>query len=102
MATKKTTTKKTPTKKSAVAKKPAAKAKPVKKSKATKTGLRAHVGLRPEESAFFTFRLTRQTLYWLVLGAGVVLFPVWIMQLQADIQSLYDEIDAATMESAQL
>lgn len=99
MATKKPTTKKAPAKKTAP-KRPAA--KKTTKRKAQATGLRAHVALRPEETDFMTFRITRQTLYWLVLGAVVILFTLWLMKLQADIQSLYDQIDISTVESSQL
>ena len=102
MATKKPITKKPAPKKKTTAPKKSA-AKTTKKSTASKaSGLKAHVGLRPEETAFFTFRITRQTLYWLVLGAVVILFTVWILQLQQDIQALYDQIDAATIEANSL
>lgn len=98
MATKKTTTKKAAVKKTAP-KRPAAK-KATKKS--SSKGLRAHIALQPEETEFMTFRITRQTLYWLVLGAVVILFTLWLMRLQSDIQSLYDQIDANTAEMSEL
>lgn len=102
MATKKPTTKKVTTKKSP-AKKPATKRASAHKSKALSIrSLRSHVGLRREESDFMTFQITRQTVYWLVLGFVVILFTVWIMQLQADIQVLYDQIDATTLEASQM
>lgn len=84
MVTKKTTSKKAPTKKATSVR--------VKKS-AKPAGIRAHIGLQPEEQEFMTFRLTKQTVYWLILGVVVVLFAGWTMMLQADIQSLYDQID---------
>lgn len=99
MATKKTTTKKAAVKKTAV-KRPAAKKKTVKKS--TSAGLRSHIALRREETDFMTFRVTRQTLYWLVLGAVVILFTMWLMRLQSDIQSLYDQIDANTAQMTEM
>lgn len=90
MATKKTTSKKAPVKKKSTV-------KVVKAKKTAKTtGVGAHVGLRAEEQSFMTFRVTKQTLYWLVLGLVVILFTVWIMKLQADVQSIYDQIDANT------
>ncbi len=102
MATKKPTTRKTTTKKSP-AKKPAAKRVSTRKSKALSVRtLASQVGLRREESDFMTFRITRQTVYWLVLGLVTILFTVWIMQLQADIQELYDQIDATTLEASQM
>ena len=99
MATKKTTTKKTP-----VTKKPVAAKKVARKSKASvsHTGLRKHVGLRREESAFMTFKITKQTVYWAVLGLVVIMFTVWLMRLQSDIQSLYDQIDSTNAETSLL
>ena len=41
----------------------------------------------------------RETLYWLILGAVVVTFALWITQLQSDINALYDQIDSANAES---
>lgn len=95
MATKKTTSKKAPAAKKTTVKVTRAKKTPKKASKAS--GIRAHVGLQPEDQSFMTFRLTRQTLYWLVLGIVVIMFTVWIMDLQADVQTLYDEIDSNTV-----
>ncbi len=89
MATKKTVSKKAPIKKKSTA-------KVVKTKKASASNnTSSYVGLRAEDQSFMTFRVTRQTVYWLVLGAVVVLFAVWIMKLQADVQSIYDEIDAS-------
>lgn len=50
--------------------------------------------IAPEDVPFMTFKLTRQTLYWLVLSAVVVAFTLWILKLQSDIQEIYDSIDA--------
>jgi hypothetical protein len=47
---------------------------------------------------FFTFSLTRQTVYWLVLGVILIVFALWITKLQSDIQSIYDTIDMNTAE----
>ena len=104
MATKKTTTSKAAVKKPA-AKKPTTKPRKVaakKRPAKNQSLLKTHVGLRREETEFMTFRITRQTLYWLVLGAIVILFTWWLTQLQADIQNLYDQIDANTAEAATL
>jgi len=90
--------KKTTTTKSTVKKKTAPRKAAAKKSSAKRAPLVRQIGLRPEETDFMTFRITRQTLYWLVLGAIVILFTVWLMKLQMDIQSLYDQIDANTAE----
>jgi len=47
-----------------------------------------------DDVPFFTFKLTKQTLYWLVLSAVVVAFTLWILKLQSDIQEIYNSIDA--------
>jgi len=47
-----------------------------------------------------TFQLTKETVYWLVLGAVVILFTIWLMRLQMDIQTLYDDIDATNLSEA--
>lgn len=87
MATKKTTTKKAPAKKKSTAKRASA--------KASASPLSA-VRLQPETKPFMTFQLTKETVYWLVLGAVVILFTIWLMRLQMNIQALYDEIDTST------
>jgi cell division protein FtsL len=104
MATKK---KPTTTTKPAVKKKPTAARKahktPVKSKKSTKLSLLgARIKLQPEENEFMTFRVTRQTVYWLVLSLVIILFTLWLTRLQADIQDLYDQIDANTAEMSTL
>jgi hypothetical protein len=96
-------TKKKPTTTKAPAKKKptAARKAPVKKS-SKRSLLRTHIGLQPEETEFMTFRITRQTLYWLVLGVVVIMFTLWLTRLQSDIQDLYDQIDATTAEMTTL
>lgn len=99
MATKKTTTKKSPApKKQSTVRKSTRK----KSSSSPASIITSRIRLEREETAFFTFRITRQTLYWLMLGAVVLLFTVWLMQLQSDIQDLYDQIDASTAEMSAL
>jgi hypothetical protein len=97
MATKKSSTKKAPT-----TKKPAARKAAAKKNTANPLSLRSQVGLRSEDTEFMTFRITKQTLYWLVLGAVVILFTLWLSKLQSDIQTLYDQIDATSIETSLL
>ncbi len=89
MATKKTTTKKAPAKK-----KPVSKTTVKKVSKSTKSTSSRIPSIQPEKEDFMTLRVNRETVYWAVLGGVVILFGLWIMQLQADIQSIYDDIDA--------
>ncbi len=90
MATKKSTSKKAPTKKKST----------VKRSKAQSSSALGSVRLQPETQPFMTFQLTKETVYWLVLGAVVILFTIWLMRLQMDIQTLYDDIDATNLSEA--
>ena len=88
MATKKTSTKKSTPKKKLAAKRTSA-----------KSAQSRLVALTPETGEFMTFRLTRQTVYWLVLGAVVLLFSIWILRLQSDVQSIYDKIEATQADA---
>lgn len=94
MPTKKST-KKAPTKKAAPSK-PATKTRVVKQRAAASAKSFAIV---KEEKPFLTFRVTKETLYWVILGAVIIMFTVWIMKLQSDIQEIYDQIDTASSET---
>lgn len=101
-ATKKTSSvKKAPVKKSTAknkavetAKKPAAKttAKTAATKKASTSTLRS---FRPSPltEPFFTFRITRQTIYWLILSVIVIGLAVWVVQINARVQAIYDQVD---------
>ena len=78
------TAKKAPAKKKTTAKKPVAKKAPVKKSTAKqapakkttskkKSAEYATLKLSPEKTPFLTFKVTDQTIYWLVLSVVVFL-----------------------------
>ena len=43
---------------------------------------------------FFTFRISHQTFYWLVLAVIVVGLAAWVMSISIQVQHIYDEIDA--------
>lgn len=47
-----------------------------------------------ETQPFFVFRVTRQTLYWLILAVIVLALGVWVLVLNIRIQNIYDQIDA--------
>ena len=100
MVTKKTT-KKTPTKSKAPVKaksKATAKAKaPVKKAAPAKRTAKRSSASRTSEREFMSMQTNRETAYWVVLGVVVVVFGVWVNNLQMDIQEIYDQIDASTM-----
>lgn len=43
---------------------------------------------------FFTFRVSHQTFYWLILAVIVVGLAAWVMSISIQVQHIYDEIDA--------
>jgi hypothetical protein len=38
-------------------------------------------------------RLTRQTIYWLILSLLVVGLAIWVLQLTIQIQGIYDRVE---------
>lgn len=75
-----------------------------KKTRAKKAPVKSRPVALTHESAsdFMTFRFTKQTLYWAVLGAVVLLFTVWILKLQSDIQAIYDQIEITQADTDSL
>lgn len=71
---------------------------PKKKTSQTARGKKAaparSFALSRSDTPFMTLKLTKQSLYWLILGVIVIAFGAWIMKLQSDIQTIYDAIDA--------
>jgi hypothetical protein len=97
MATKsQSTRKKTPTKKA-----PVKKTAPARSTTSTRVRTKRAEAMqsfkvsKPEES-FFTFRITRQTFYWIILMIAVVACTLWILKLQSDVNELYDQIQLLT------
>lgn len=96
-APKKTTTKKTVAAKKPVTKKAVAKKPATKKSVATKSTKNASMQsfkVSTPETSFFTFKLTQQTLYWLILSVIVLILGVWVLRLESEVQGIYDSIEA--------
>lgn len=89
-ATKRTTASKT------VAKKPAT---PKKKTAATRVASSKKVAKKPsmrsfrvaeDRSDFKTFRITRQTIYWIILVSFIVFAQLWILKLQVEVATLIE------------
>jgi len=76
------------------AKKPATKTKS-KAASAKKPAAQPLQSFRPARPTepFFTFKITRQTVYWLILSVIVIGLAAWVLQLNARIQSIYDQIE---------
>ncbi|HEY1085414.1 MAG TPA: hypothetical protein VGE34_01670 [Candidatus Saccharimonadales bacterium] len=64
------------------------------KRKAVKKNQVKSFQITKSDVPFMTMKPSIQTLYWVILGVVVVFFTVWILKLQADIQAVYDSIDA--------
>jgi hypothetical protein len=69
------------------------------KSKTSKQQAMPLVRLESEAEPFMTMRVNRETFYWVILGLVVVLFASWIMKLQSDVQSIYDQVDAQSSQA---
>lgn len=88
------------------------KKKPVSKTKAKATKVRSSAPRKKTtkkqavrsfrvakpDTPFMTFSITKQTAYWLVLAGVVLVFGIWLIKLQSDIQAIYDSIDATNAE----
>ena len=96
--TKKSTTKKAVATKKAPAtrKQASSRAGSSKKKIANASTVKSFRVSRPEQP-FLTFAITKQTLYWIVLGIVIITFGLWINKLQSDVQAIYDSIDASMM-----
>ena len=104
-------TPKKPTTKKPAAKKPAAKAatkSPAKRVQASAPKTKAGgshrlfaVNIVPDSQPFMTFRLTTQTLYWLIFAVTVLALGLWVLKLNIEIVSLYDQIDQNNMVESQ-
>lgn len=98
--TRKTTAK--PATKRAPAKSSASATKVRRVSKAAATPeMKSFRPARPQES-FFTFRITHQTLYWLILAGIVLLLGAWVLNISVKVQHIYDQIDQANQETSAL
>ncbi|MGH7218270.1 MAG: hypothetical protein ACREGE_02410 [Candidatus Microsaccharimonas sp.] len=86
-------TKKAPVKKAVTKKAPAKKAPTrkatVKKTPAKSAELRSFRVARNQPS-FTTFRITKQTVYWIILVAFIIFAQLWILKLQVEVTSLLE------------
>lgn len=53
-----------------------------------------------EETPFMTFRITQQSVYWLILSLLVLALGIWVITLSVKVQDLYDQIETSSSESA--
>lgn len=69
------------------------------RAKQTKTTVRTSKKAA-QKREFMSFTPTLETLYWLVLGVIIIIFTIWIMNLQANIQNIYDQININNADSS--
>lgn len=113
--TKKTTTQKTASAKKSTAAKPArsvaqSTAKPVRGTaqKAHKDSPHAKAAtshkmqsfhVQPNNPSFTTFKITRQTVYWVILVAFIIFVQLWIIKLQVEVATLIDQQQASLLDN---
>ncbi len=91
-----------------VVKKPAVKRAPAKSHATTTTVKKAAPApvrsfrAAPRSEPFFTFRITHQTLYWIILAVVVVTLAAWVLSISIKVQHIYDQIDATNEASYQV
>lgn len=86
MATAKKAAPKKTTVKKAAPKKPATKKKPAKKADNYHS-----FKVSSNEAPFTSFRVTRQTVYWVVLIAFIIFAQLWILKLQIEVAQVIDQ-----------
>jgi hypothetical protein len=91
-ARKPSTTKKTAPKKTAVAKSSSPKKAPVKKNATKKTSVSElrSFKIAKDDPPFRSFKISRQTVYWLVLVCFIIFAQLWIIKLQIDVANLIE------------
>lgn len=106
MATTKKTVKKSAsakaTPRNTVAKKAPARKSPAKKrvasKKATVQQMRSFKVYNNDAKTFRKFRFTRQTLYWTILLAVIMITQFWILNIQLEISQLTNELISSQYE----
>lgn len=81
--------------KKAPARKPAAKSTATTKKTASKSTRAKKPAMRSfhvsaDDQAFSSFRITRQTVYWIILVAFIIFVQLWILKLQIEVVTLID------------
>ena len=61
-----------------------------KKTTAKKQSQMKSFRLSREDRSFTDFRITRQTVYWVILVAFIIFVQLWILKLQVEVVTLLD------------
>lgn len=81
------------TKKAPVKKKTTSKATKKKSTATFKEPKYETLKLTKKDVPFFGTRLTLQTLYWTIVSILILILGLWIITLQYNVQSLYQELE---------
>jgi len=82
-------------------KKSAAKKAPVKRATTPRKGTKSSKAstkqrsfkLAPETQPFIAFKVTEQTVYWLIFTMAILFLGLWILKINLQVQDIYDQID---------
>lgn len=77
-----------------------AKKKPAAKRTKRATPVQRSFVRSKETQPFMSFRLTHQTVYWLIIGMLVLALGAWIVSLNVRLQGLYDQVQVLQSENA--
>lgn len=104
MVTAKKSTKKTAAKKPPVKNKTTVRSTTTKQKRAPRKKQAAMSSFHRAENteSFMSFKVTVQTVYWLLIGLLVILLAMWVLKLQNDINNIYDQIDESNRQSEML
>lgn len=69
-----------------------------KKASASEEAYQSFKLAKPQNS-FFSFCVTRQTLYWLIIALIILILGMWLIHVQIDAYKIYDEIEKAAYTS---
>lgn len=87
---KKTAPKKTVATKATVAKKAPVKKVSVKRKAVKKAPVMRSFRVAQDDQDFTGFRITKQTVYWIILVAFIIFAQLWILKLQIEVATLID------------
>jgi len=66
---------------------------PVKRIHKPKTVKLESFKIQKETGPFMSFKITEQTVYWLVVVLMVFLLGIWVLNIQMDLSELLDQIE---------
>ncbi len=80
-------------------KKPVTKAATVRKKVVSKKAGPQSFKTYSDPTPFFTFRITHETFYWVILCSLVLALGIWVITLSMQVQKLYDQVEASNLSN---